>query len=78
MVKLKANIDNPTYNCVFHPLYESLYDKNKKCLKSIGLRVQKYVEDSNLPLYIIHLFNISIIPSWELIKPDVDISLSEF
>ena len=24
IVKLKANIDNPAYNCVFHPLCESL------------------------------------------------------
>ena len=80
IVQLKANInvDNPAYSCIFHPLYESLYDKNKKCIKSIGLRVQKHVEDSNLPLDIIHPFNNSKITSWELIKPDVDMSLSEF
>ena len=57
--------------------------KNKKCIKSIGFRVQKHVEevqkhvdDSNLPLDIIHLFNHSKIPPWELIKPDIDISLN--
>ena len=78
IVKHKANVDNPEYSCVFHPLYESLYDKNKKCIKSIGYRVQKHVEDSNLPLDIIHPFNNSKIQPWELIKPDVDMSLSEF
>ena len=46
--------------------------------KSIGFRVQKYVEDFNLPLGIVHPFNNSKIPPWELIIPDVDISLSEF
>ena len=30
MVKLKANIDNPAFNCVFHPQLEQLFDKNKK------------------------------------------------
>ena len=27
MVKLKANIDNPAFDCVFHPQLEHLYDK---------------------------------------------------
>ena len=30
IVKLKANIDNPAFDCVFNPQYEHLYDKNKK------------------------------------------------
>ena len=58
--------------------FMSLYDNNKMCIKSIGFRVQKHVEDSNFPLDIIHPFNNSKIPPWVLIKPDVDISLSEF
>ena len=33
IVKLKANIDNPAFDCVFHPQFENLYDKNKKCSK---------------------------------------------
>ena len=55
IVKLKANIDNPAYNCVFHPLCESLHDKNKKCIKSIRFGVQKHVEDSDLH-YILYIF----------------------
>ena len=72
----RAGISELAY-CVFHPLYESLCDKNKNCIKSIGFRVQKHVGDSNLPLDIIHPFNNSKIPPWELIKPDVDMSQSE-
>ena len=30
IVKLKANIDNPAYDCVFNPQYENFDDKNKK------------------------------------------------
>ena len=30
MVKLKAHIDNPAFDCVFHPQLEQLFDKNKK------------------------------------------------
>ena len=46
IVKLKANIENPAFDGVFHPQYENLYDK---CIKSIGFRIQKHIEDSNLP-----------------------------
>ena len=69
IVKLKANIDNPAFDCVFHPQYEHLYDKNNKCIKSIGFRIQKHIEDLNSPL------DISF---WKLFKPDVDTSFSEF
>ena len=30
IVKLKAYIDNPAFDCVFNPQYENLYDKNKQ------------------------------------------------
>ena len=51
--------------------------KIKKCIKSIGLRTQKHIEDSNLPWDIIKPVTNSTIPTWKLIKPDVDTSLSE-
>ena len=28
IVELKANIDNPAFDCVFNPLFKNLYDKN--------------------------------------------------
>ena len=28
IVKLKANIDNSAFDCVFHPQFENIYDKN--------------------------------------------------
>ena len=33
---------------------ENLYDKNKKkCIESISFRIQKHIEDSNIPLNIV-------------------------
>ena len=40
--------DNPAYNCVFHPLYKSLYEKNKKCIKSMWIKNTNHVEDKKL------------------------------
>ena len=77
-MKLKANIDNPAHDCVFNPQYENLYDKIKKCIKSIGFRIQKHIDDSNMPLDIIKPLSHSKISPWKLLKPEIDTSLSEF
>ena len=42
------------------------------------IRIQKHIEDSNLPLDIIKPVNNSTIQPLKLIKPDVDTYLSEF
>ena len=77
IIKLKANPDNPAFRCVFHPQFENLYDKNKNCIKAVGLRIKKHLQDSNLPLDIVKPSTLSEIPPWKLRKPKVDISLSE-
>ena len=53
IVKLKANIDNPAFDCVFNPQYENLYNNNKKCIESICFRIQKHIDDSSKPIDII-------------------------
>ena len=53
-MKLKANIDNPALNCVFHPQFENSCDKNKKCIESIVLRIQKHIDDSKIPKPVSH------------------------
>jgi transposase len=55
-----------------------VYDKNKNCIKAVGLRIKKHLKDSNIPLDIVKPSTLSEIPPWKLIKPKVDISLSEF
>ena len=65
IVKLKANIDNPAY---FSSTIWNLYDKSKTCIKSIGFRIQKYMDDSNIPLGIIKPVSHSKIPPWKTTK----------
>ena len=78
IVKLKTNPDNPAFDCVFDPQLEDLYDKNKYAIKPIGLRVKKHLHDSNLNLDIAKPSTLSDIPPWQLLKPKVDTSLSEY
>ena len=42
------------------------------------MRIQKHIDDSNIPLDIIKLLSHSKIPHWKLLKPKTDTSLSEF
>ena len=60
-----------------YPQYENLYDK-KKCIKSIGFRIQKHIDDSNISLDIIKPVSHSKLPPWKLLKSEIDTSLSEF
>ena len=50
----------------------------KKCIKSIGFRIQKHIEHSNIPLDIIKPVSHSKIPPLKLLKPEIVTSLSEF
>ena len=50
----------------------------KKCIKSIGFRIQKHIADSNVPLDIIKPISHYKIPPWKLLKAEIDTSLSEF
>ena len=52
-MKLKVIIDNPAFDGDFHPQYEHISDKNKKYKKSIGFRIQKHIDDSNMSLDIV-------------------------
>ena len=54
------------------------YDKNKRYTKSIGFKIQRHINDTNIPLDIIKPVSHSKIPPWKLLKPDIDTSLSEF
>ena len=65
VVKLKANIDNQAYDCVFNPQYENLNDKNKKYIKSI--LIQMHINGSNIPSDIIKTVSHSKIPPWKLL-----------
>ena len=47
IVKLKADIDNPAFDCVFHSHYDHFC---KKCIKLVLELKKKHVEDSHYPL----------------------------
>ena len=49
----------------------------KKCIESIGFRIQTHIDDSHIPLDIIKPVSHSKIPPWKLLKPETETSLSE-
>jgi hypothetical protein len=73
-VKLKTNPDNPAFDCVFDQQLEDMYDKNKNTIKPIGLT------STPLQLQFGHCktLTLSDIPPWQLLRPKVYTSLSEY
>jgi hypothetical protein len=45
--------------------------------KSLGLRLQKHIEDSNIDLKVISELQTHSVPFWELSKPSVSLDLSK-
>ena len=48
--KLKAYSSDFAHDCVFYPLYENVYHKQPKRIKSVELRMQSLIENSNINL----------------------------
>jgi hypothetical protein len=46
--KLKAYPSNPSYDCVFNPFYENVYDKQSNTIQHFGLRVKSHFENSEI------------------------------
>lgn len=78
VLKLKSNKDNPTYKCIFHPLYKDLYEIKPKAIRPLGLRIENSLQDLQVDLNLIHPFEIPSIPPWSFHQPNVDFSLHEY
>ena len=48
--KLKAYSSDFAHDSVFYPLYENVYHKQPKTIKSVELRIQSHIENSNINL----------------------------
>ena len=55
-----------------------MYDGSEKCIKSIGFRIQKHINDSNKPFDIVKPVSHSKIPPWKVLKHEIETFLSEF
>nr|KAG5699060.1 hypothetical protein BaRGS_025454 [Batillaria attramentaria] len=59
VLKLKANPDNPAYNCVFNPVYEDLFDVHKTETKPLSLRVHPLLQAAGVDIKL-RIFNSSV------------------
>lgn len=76
-IKLKANPSNPTYNCVFKPSFERLFDRSPKTIRTFGLRIKEDIEELDVNLDLVAKFEEPDIPPWDLTPVKVDWTLSE-
>jgi hypothetical protein len=58
--KLKAYSSDFAHDSVFYPLYENVYHKQPKTIKSVELRIKSHIENSNINLIQNLLLNLNL------------------
>ena len=78
-IKLKANPDNPAYDCVFEPSFVNLFEEKPKETPTFGIRMSFASNDAKINLKDINDEPLATVsPPWILSEPTVDLSLSIF
>ena len=77
ITKVKANPNNPAYEEIFKPKYESLYEKNQKAIKPIGLRLKSAIDTAELNLENVKEHTVPHVPPWIIRTPTVLFQLND-
>ena len=79
-LKLSSNPQNPAYSSVFviDNQTKKKYNKNPNYIKPFGLRIEADLEKLKFSEKSTNNFTVSNIPFWEITKPKIDLSLTEF
>ena len=75
LTKLKSTPSNPAYNSVFYPEFEQKFLRNTKTIAPFGIRMKEHLEELGIPLDIVSEDDFYDIPPWELVTPNVNITL---
>jgi ribonuclease HI len=76
IIKLKGNILNPAYKCIFTPGYKRLYEARPTYVRPLSLRMKSHLEALHTNLHNIALVHWSDIPPWQLRKPNIILQLA--
>nr|KAG5694517.1 hypothetical protein BaRGS_030392 [Batillaria attramentaria] len=76
VLKLKANPDNPAYNCVFKPDFEDLHDVHKNEPKPLSLRVRPLLQAAGVDINSVDESVFPATPPWTLPIPEVRLDLT--
>jgi ribonuclease HI len=69
ITKLKSNPNNPTYQCVFEPCFELLFEARPSVIPPIGIRIKQHLLDIDINFNCIAKFVFSPVPPWLLNRP---------
>ena len=78
ITKLKANLSNPAYNCVFHPEYSTLYEQKPSAIAPLGIRMMEHMVPANINISNIKTNKLLNFPPWQMVKPTVNLDLTKF
>jgi ribonuclease HI len=75
--KLRSSPLNPAFSAVFEPKYKTLYDNKPNVIPTFGIRISKFLENTQIDLSNILKANISETPPWLLQQPRVLFTLHD-
>ena len=65
-MQLHSNPDNPAYNCVFNPHFETLFNSKPNVIPTPGIRFKRLIADAGISINHIAKVNLPATPLWLL------------
>ena len=70
-IKLKSNLNNPTYDCIFNPHYTALFESRPNTIPPLSTRIENILAEINLNFNVIEPHNFPSLEPWTLKLPKV-------
>ena len=70
ITKLKSNPTNPAYECVFEPMYTTLFERKTTAISPLGIRMKDHVLSADIPMEDIQPTKSLSVPPWQLVNMD--------
>ena len=77
ITKLKSNPTNPAYECVFEPMYTTLFELKTTAISPLGIRMKDHILSADIPMEDIQPTKSLSVPPWQLVKPIVNMDLTK-
>ena len=75
--KLQSCPSNPAFECTINPKYKECLARKESAISTFGIRIQSFVDDSNILNNNVHDTIISEVSTWTLHHPKVYLDLSD-
>ena len=77
ITKIKSNPTNPAYECVFEPMFTTLFEHKTTAKSPLDFRMKDHILSADIPMEDIQPTKSLSVPPWQLVKPIVNMDLTK-